>query len=164
MIDRKHALSTGLLQAHATLDAVLDQLTPSQWESPIQEADARWTTRQLLSHLCDAARGQAGQITRIVAGEETVPPDFDLNRWNKRTVEKANDRSVAELRQTLADNHALVAKTLAAVSDADLDKVGRHSSLNMMIVETIFRLIGTHEIVHAKDIAQVFGLPFAEPV
>jgi|SRR5579859_651550 len=160
MIDRKQAILDGLENARAKLNNVLDRLTPEQWEKPVQEGDAHWTARQILSHLYDAERGMIGQVIRIANGEEPIPPDFDLNRWNKRATEKLQDKTVAELRQSLVETRARLKEELAKLSDAQLDRIGRHSSLRMMSVEQILREIGVHELEHGKNIAAAFGWSF----
>lgn len=157
--DRTQALLTDLERQRAVLLSVLKRLSEEQWDIPVQEGDARWTARQMLAHLYDAERGMTGQATRIAAGEEPIPPDFDLSRWNKRTVEKLNEKTPAELLQGLNETRARLKEALARLTDADLDKVGRHSSLRMMSVEAIFREIGIHEIIHATAIADAFHWP-----
>ncbi len=159
MSDRTQEILIELEQQRSILLNVLRRLTPEQWEMPVQDGDSHWTARQMLAHLSDAERGMIGQATRIAAGDEPIPPDFDLSRWNKRAVEKLNEKSSAELLQSLTDSRARLKEALTKLTDADLDKVGRHSSLQMMTVEAIFRLIGTHEVDHATNIASALKLP-----
>ncbi|MHB8625322.1 MAG: DinB family protein [Aggregatilineales bacterium] len=159
MSDRTQEMLTELERQRAALLGVLRRLTPAQWETPVQDGDSHWTARQMVAHLSDAERGMVGQATRIAAGEEPIPPDFDLSRWNKRAVEKLNEKSSAELLQSLTESRVRLKEALAKLTDADLDKVGRHSSLQMMTVEAIFRLIGTHEFNHATIIASALKLP-----
>ena len=159
LTERSQAILTELERQRAALLSVLNRLSPEQWEIAVQEGDAHWTARQMLSHLYDAERGMTGQAMRIAAGEEPIPPDFDLNRWNKRSVEKLNEKTPAELLQSLTETRARLKDTLAKMTDADLDKVGRHSTLRMMSVEAILREIGIHEIIHAKAIAEAFHWP-----
>ncbi len=155
---RKTAIVNLLDQTRQQLKAVLDRLQPGDWETPVQEADQKWTVRQIVSHLVDAQRGMTVQITRINAGEATVPPDFDLNRWNKRSVEKAADKQPPELLTALDEGRTALKQVLDGLSDSDLDKRGRHSSLQIMSIEEIARLIGTHEADHTKIIADRLGL------
>lgn len=161
MSNRKQALLTHLTETRATLNHVLDQLTEAQWETPIQEGDERWTAHHMLAHLFDAERGMVNQATRIAAGETPIPPDFDLNRWNRRAVQKLQDQTVADLRARLLETRAVAQQALETLPDAALDSVGRHSSLQMMSVEVMFRLIGDHERAHAALIAEAFQLPLS---
>ncbi len=158
MSDRKTNILTGLDQTRHTLTVVLDHLRPEDWEQPVQDEDQCWTARQMVVHLVDSQKGMTTQIRRIHAGEETVPPDFDLNRWNRRAVEKAADRTPEELRAALGSDRAALKQVLGGLSDADLDKQGRHSSLKIMSIEEIAVLIGTHERDHAQVIARRFAL------
>src|SRR5260221_12389545 len=103
MADRKTEVLNTLVAGRQKLNAVLDQLQPDDWEKPIQEADQQWTVRQIVAHLVDAQKGMAGQIAKINAGTEAIPPDFDLSRWNKRAVEKSSDKTQQELLAALAE-------------------------------------------------------------
>jgi len=154
MSNRKAAIVDVLDQTRQQLKALLDRLQPGDWETPIQEEDQRWTVRQIISHLAEAQRGMTAQITRINAGEDTVPPDFDLNRWNKRVVEKAADKQPPELIAALDEGRNALKQVLDGLNDSDLDKRGRHGSLQIMSIEEIARLIGTHEADHTRIIVE----------
>jgi len=157
MSNRKADILSLLDQTRQQLKAVLDRLQPGDWETQIQDEDQQWTVRQVVSHLVDAQRGMTSQVTRINAGQEAVPPDFDLNRWNKRAVEKAADKTPPELLIMLEEGRAALKQVLDTLSDTDLDKRGRHSSLKIMSIEEIIRLIGTHEADHARIMAEKLG-------
>ncbi len=157
MSDRKSAILDLLDQTRQTLKGVLDHVVPDDWEKTVQEEDQKWTVRQILAHLVDAQKGMTGQIARINAGEEPIPPDFDLNRWNKRAVEKSAERTPQELLVALDEGRVTLKRTLDAMSDSDFDKKGRHSSLQIMSLEEIARQIGTHESDHARIVAQRLG-------
>jgi hypothetical protein len=157
MSDRKTAILGDLDQTRQSLIQVLDSMAPDDWEKTIQEADQHWTVRQIVAHLVDAQRGMTGQISKINAGEEPIPPDFDLSRWNKRAVEKSADKSSQELLKALEDGRVALKQAVETLTDADLDKQGRHSSLEIMSLEQIARLIGAHEAEHAAMIAQKLG-------
>jgi len=161
MSDRKQKILAHLSENRAVLNAVLDQLTPEQWETSIQDGDEHWTPHNLLAHLFDAERGMVGQATRIAAGETPIPPDFDLDRWNRRAVKKMSDQTVADLRRSLAETRAAAVQAIEALPEAGLDVIGRHSSLQMLSVEAIFRLIGSHEHDHTAIIAAAFKLPIS---
>jgi uncharacterized damage-inducible protein DinB len=145
-------------QTRHTLRSVLDHLQIDDWEKTIQDEDQKWTVRQIVSHLFDAQRGMTGQISKISVGEEVIPPDFDLNRWNRRAVEKQADKTPQELVAGLEDGRTALKQVLNGLTDEQLDKRGRHSSLQIMSVEEIIRQIATHEADHARIIAEKLGL------
>lgn len=155
MPDRKTEIIRRLDDSRAYLHSVIADLTAEQWDTPVQQTDARWTARQMLGHLREAERGMTGQITRIAAGQESVPTDFDLNRWNKRQVEKLADKPAAEIAHELDDVRTNLKTVIAELSEADLDKRGRHGSLAIMSIEEILLLIADHETAHAQEIAAI---------
>ena len=118
-----------------------DHLQIGDWEKTIQDEDQQWTVRQIVSHLVDAQRGMTGQISKISAGEDIIPADFDLNRWNRRAVEKQADKTPQDLIASLEDGRTALKQVVNGLSDDQLDKRGRHSSLQIMSVEEIIRLI-----------------------
>src|SRR5437763_6180620 len=145
-------------QTRHTLRSVLDHLQIDDWAKTIQDEDQQWTVRQIVSHLVDAQRGMTGQISKISMGEDVIPPDFDLNRWNRRAVEKQADKTPQDLIAALEDGRIALKQVVNGLTDDQLHKRGRHSSLTIMSVEEIVRLIGTHEAAHARIIADQLGL------
>lgn len=153
-MSRQESVLKQLDESYAYLTDHLGRLTPADWERPIQDADQQWTARQILVHLVDSQKGMTGQMLRINQGEEAIPVDFDLNRWNKRTVEKNAERTVADLMAQLESDFAKLKTFVSSLSDADFDKRGRHSSLEIMSLEQISRLIASHEMEHVQLIVE----------
>ncbi len=158
MSARKQTILDTLAHGRQMLTSVIDQLQPDDWESPVQDADQKWTVRQIVTHVADAQKGMTGQITTINGGQEAIPADFDLDRWNRRAVEKGADKTPSELLLALEEGRIKLLQFLDTLTDADFDKQGRHSSLRIMTIEQILTLIGTHEIEHAQIIADSLGL------
>jgi hypothetical protein len=156
-MSRSTAIIQHLNDSRTALRAVLDRLSSAAWEMPVQEEGEHWTARQIVSHLVDAQRGMLGQMTKINDGVEAIPPDFDLSRWNIRAVGKMAERTPDDLLAQLNDDHIKLTAFLSSLTDADLDKRGRHSSLQIMSIEEIARLIGDHEREHAQAIAAKVG-------
>jgi uncharacterized damage-inducible protein DinB len=157
MPDRTTDILNALDRNRREVRQILDRLQPDDWEKTIQEDDQHWTVRQIVSHMVSAQKGMLGQIMRINAGEETVPPDFDLNRWNQRSVQKSADKTPQELLAALDEDREALKQTLRGLQDSDFEKRGRHGSLRIMSIEEIARLIGTHEVEHARTIAEKLG-------
>jgi uncharacterized damage-inducible protein DinB len=157
MSDRKAEIYALLDNSRHNLRKLLDGLQSADWEKQVQEGDNFWTVRQMVSHLADAQRGMTGQISNISVDKDVIPADFDLDRWNKRAVEKFAEKTPEELLVMLEEGQVNLKQVLAGLSDEQLDKRGRHSSLEIMSVEEIARLIGTHEAEHTKIIADSLG-------
>jgi hypothetical protein len=87
-----------------------------------------------------------------------VPDDFDLNRFNRRSVQKQAEASEADLLSLLEHDYAKVLSTLETVPEADLDKMGRHARGDTLTVEQFFHRVTEHRRQHAEQVAQALGL------
>ncbi len=155
MTSRIDTVRQTILADHAASMTIFNGLTAEQWSTPVpSDEGAQWTARDVLAHLAVSEGGQLGQIARCIAGEVTVPDDFDLARFNRRSVQKQAEKTVADLLKDIADAHAKVLGTLDAVSEADLDKTGRHARGDVISVETFFTRITEHRRRHAQQIRQ----------
>ncbi len=94
----------------------------------------------------------AATIENIRSGGSGVPEDFDLARWNSRTVSKMTDFSPDELSQQLARNRQRLFDLIDDLSDEDMSIRGRHASLRVMSIKEILELIANHERGHTQDI------------
>ncbi len=159
MIDRKSQLRETILADHEASLAILGRLTPDQWSMPVpSEEGAEWKARDVLAHLATSEGGQLGQVSRLLAGKETVPDDFDLTRYNRRSVEKKAAQSVPDLLAAIEQDHLEVLKALDTFGEADLDKTGRHARGDTITVERFFRRITSHRRRHAEELAAALGL------
>lgn len=138
--------------------SLLRGLRAQQWDSPVpSDEGAQWKARDVLAHLAVSEGGQLGQITRCLAGEVTVPDDFDLTRFNRRSVQKQAEKSVAQLLEEIETQHAKVLEALDGVAEADLDKWGRHARGDVITVEQFFIRITEHRRQHAEAIMQALA-------
>lgn len=154
--ERKTELINNLDRSRQALNTLLSKLTPADWETQIHD-DEKWTVRQIVSHLVDSQRGMIGQMKRIVVGEETVPADFDVNRWNKRSVQKMADKTPEELVKSLNEDHEALKHFIRELDEADFEKRGRHANLSILTVEQFARIVASHEADHTQSIAQKLG-------
>lgn len=158
MSERIEKIKEHLASTRHYLSQVFDQVG-DRWETPLYHDGAQWTIRQLAIHLSLADKGMGRQIMGIAEGGEGAPADFDLERYNKTSVEKRADKTIEEVRQDLAANRAELLAWLDSVKDESvLEKIGRHGSLAMLSIAQFLQLIADHEATHAKDIAQVLNI------
>lgn len=151
MPSRIDAIRQTIATDHAASMAILNDLTEAQWQIPVpSDEGAEWRARDVLAHLAASEGGQLGQITRCLAGQVTVPDDFDLNRFNRGSVRKQADKFTADLLQEIEKMHAQVLATLDTLAEADLDKTGRHARGDTLTVEQFFRRITEHRREHAE--------------
>lgn len=152
-MSRKDSIRNTMQSNNAASLAILKSLTAEQWQSPVpSESDAPWVAKDVLIHLALSEGGHVGQITRVATGEDGVPADFDLNRYNRRSVQKNAEKSVAELLKDLEDNFGKLVAKLDEVSEADLDKQGRHARGDVLTVEGFFLRCSEHRLEHAQEL------------
>lgn len=151
---KKDYLRQQLAQSRLQLRTLLNGLSPAQWQLPVYGEGEGWTVRDVVTHLVDAEYGMTAQIERIRQGVPTIPEDFDLDRWNKRTVAKMADKTPQELLQSLAQNRAKLLEMLDSIRDDEWEKQGRHPSLRILTIEQYIQTIAGHEAKHAADIGQ----------
>ena len=137
--------------------ATLDDLKLEQWEQTVYTEDANWTVKDLFGHLMDSERSMTRLVELIKEGGEGVPPDFDLNRWNARTIRKTTDLTTDEIRTQMIANRGRLLEMLYDMPDEDWKKKGRHGSLQVVSVEEILNQIADHENDHLRDILHVIG-------
>lgn len=114
---------------------------------------AEWSIRQLAIHLALADIGHNRMIKHYAEGKEFIPADYDLDRYNKRSVEKQEEMTLVQARESLAQSRAELLEWLDGVEDDSvLDKTGRHATMKIMTLSEIMDIMAGHEESHADDI------------
>ena len=152
--ERKHLIHDHLNHTREEVLAVVGQLHPEDWDKVVQSDEGGWTVKQLMLHLSTAEPGQIRTGQAIVAGQPTVPDDFDLDRYNKRQIEKNQTKLPPEILFSLAESRQKLLAFLEQVSAEDLDKRGKHGRGDVISVEQLFYRIGEHEAEHALQMQQ----------
>ncbi|RMG88307.1 MAG: DinB family protein [Chloroflexi bacterium] len=158
MNSRIVALKEKLIAAREALNQALDGVG-DRWDTQIYSDGAQWTARELLIHLMVAHTGQVGVMQRILAGEEGVPENFDLERYNRSSVQKRIETTPEEARAVLNQSHEDLLAWLDTLTDEQLDIKGRHASGQVLSIEQFLRFgFAKHERDHAADIARTLGI------
>lgn len=157
MASRTQELKAALADSRQYLNHVLDQVG-DRWDTPVYSDGAAWTVRQLAIHLMISDKGQTSTVMGIARGENPVPADFDLERYNRRSVEKRADASIDDVRASLGASFAEREHWLDTLDDAALDREGRHGSGRILSVAQILQVMADHERDHANDIAKVLNI------
>lgn len=153
MSERKAALRAHLQMRHDETWPLLQGLTAEDMQVTVyREGDQTWTVKDLLGHLEDGERGNLGQVQRLIAGEQTVPEDFDLDRWNRSAVRKRADRDPSELLDSIQEHFHKALEFVDGLTEEDLDRQGLHSSLATLTAEGFLRRMVDHRAEHVADI------------
>lgn len=156
---RKERITAQLAATRAELLSVARDLDRETWTQPVYaHGDERdWSAMDLLRHLVWAEGGMLRLMQQIRAGEEGVPEDFDLDRYNASGVKKLKDEMPAELMQRLDDNRQQLLAFVDSLAADDWEKQGRHGSLQIMTIAEILDLIAAHEAGHLADLRHVIS-------
>lgn len=161
MSERTEALKQELASARVYLNRVFDQVG-DRWNTQVYSDGAAWRAGQLAVHLAIADKGQTNTVIGIAEGREIIPADFDLERYNRRSVEKRADMTIDEARADMASAREQLNTWLDTADDAALAKQGRHGSGRILSIEQILQVMADHERDHANDIARVLGIDVAQ--
>lgn len=164
MSNRKRDIETYMRTANSeTLPVLIGIPEDSLGTLVYGEGEGPWSIRDVVSHLADAEAGLLGQVRRLLAGEETVPAHFDLDRWNRSAVRRKRERTYHQLLDDIRSAFAESLATLAATDDEDLDRTGRHPSGETLTAEGYFRRMADHRRQHVADIRSALTGPDAPP-
>src|SRR5437016_1717458 len=98
-------------------------LSKQDWDLKTGTAD-HWSIRDTVGHLATGETGNLYIAKTIAAGGDPARPDFDLDRWNRRNIEKAAGRGEDELLSDLARERAATLTFLAGLPEESLDRTG----------------------------------------
>lgn len=141
---------SGMLELAATM-------TAEDWDKLAYSEGSEWRVIDILRHVVDSEKGMTALIVQLKAGGDGVPPDFDLNRWNQRSVTKMQEKSAADLLSDMEVNRANLLTVIDGLDEDDWSRQGRHASLKIMTIEEVCNLIADHERAHTEAIALVVG-------
>jgi hypothetical protein len=152
--EKKETIKEKLTAVRAETVRVLSGMTEEQWHAPVySDEGAAWRAIDVVRHVVDSERGMTAQMAQFQAGGEGVPPDFDLERWNRRVVAKQQNKGPADLLADMAANRQALFAFIDTLADEDWSKQGRHASLHILSIEQVCHLIADHERNHIGELA-----------
>lgn len=150
--EKKESIKTKLVSTREDLLETITNIPENSLNVKVSSHDGAWSVVEVIRHLVSAEYGQTRLIEEITEGNEGVPSDFDLNRYNKRQISKLNDTSISDLINKFNQNRTHLITVLDKLTGEDFGKQGRHASLHMLTIEQIFHVIADHEKGHLDKI------------
>jgi uncharacterized protein (TIGR03083 family) len=132
-------------------------LTDEQWKSEIYTEGSTWTIRSILSHLMTAERAFVKLFEDVRGGGQGVSEGFVIDRYNARQQEKTREMSPAELLQAYRDVRAQMVAWVSRLSDAELERQGRHPFLGITTLREMIKMVYVHNQMHYRDIKRVLN-------
>ncbi len=127
-------------------------LQPEQWQVEIYADGALWTVRNVLAHFVTAERGFLALFQSVWTGGEGAAEDFSIDRYNAAQQEKTRHLSPAELLAQFRDVRADLTAWVAALTEADLLKEGRHPFLGQTTLAEMIKMVYLHNHIHLRDL------------
>jgi uncharacterized protein (TIGR03083 family) len=149
------AMGTALTAARDVLLSAASELTPPIWARP--SPNDGWSALDTLAHLVAAEEGMCARVGRALAGDGALPADFDLDRWNRRQVEKRRGLDPEELMAGFAAARAATLRLLDSLSDDQLALAVEHPANRQATVGWVFERIAQHQLAHTDDIRRALG-------
>ena len=151
-----------LSRTPATLDALLRGL-PDGWIRA-NEGGETWSPFDVLGHLIHGERTDWLVRTRIVLEHGEARPFDKFDRFAQ--FAESNGRTLPSLLDEFAALRAENLRELAAlqITDADLDRRGRHPELGVVTLRQLLATWVPHDLDHVMQIARVLASQYSDEV
>ncbi|MCA9900594.1 MAG: DinB family protein [Anaerolineales bacterium] len=157
MTVNKSEITAKLYDSRQQLMTFFEGLDDAAWATAVYDENTTWTITDILRHLVDSERGMTGMMAQWQQGNDPIPPDFDLARWNSRAIQKTAEKSPQELLHNMQENRASLLGFINTLQDEDWSKQGRHGSLRIMSIEEVCHLIANHEMDHLRVMQELLA-------
>jgi hypothetical protein len=131
--------------------AIFTGLTDDQWQAQVYTEGETWTLRNMLSHFVTSERGLLKLFERIRQGGAGASEDFSIDRYNAAMQARTRELTPQEL---LDQYQAIRAESVAwtsCLSEADLEKQGRHPFLGITTIREMIKMLYIHNLTHYRD-------------
>jgi hypothetical protein len=153
MNDEILKIKSKLQASRAKLLATVDGLDANAWEW--RPADGRWSVRLILAHVGSAQWSHLEVAQRLVAGQPTAIPGFDLDEWNNARVAEREDWLVNQVLADLESAQQATLGFLETIDDQALVITGSHPALGEVTVAQVIRIIPIHDNLHRRDLLKL---------
>ncbi|MCC6191110.1 MAG: DinB family protein [Anaerolineales bacterium] len=146
-------------QKTAALFRGLDEAAFSQ---QVYTTGPNWCVRDVLAHLVSAEQTFTFYGQDILAGGQGAPEGFVIDEYNAAQVGGLRDAAPASLIGQFEAARAATLDMVGGMSEADLDRLGRHPWFGQVPVENMCKLIYRHTMLHERDVRR--ALETGQPV
>jgi hypothetical protein len=152
MMDRRKEIAGMLGSAADDTVRLFASLSPQELQAPVYTDEVRWNARQVLAHLVTIEKSMHRLFRDMLAGGPGSPEDFDVTRFNRTQPRKLDALSIEDLIGRFRSVRKETIAIVEAMSDADLDREGRHVFLGHGRLEGFIRWAYEHARLHEDDV------------
>lgn len=135
--------------------AIFSGLTDEQWQAEVYTEGTTWTIRNVLSHFVTSERGLVKLFEQIRQGGAGSSEDFSIDRYNASMQARMKNSTPQELLEQYKSVRADSIAWTSSLSEADLEKQGRHPFLGMTTIREMIKMLYLHNQLHYRDIKRV---------
>jgi hypothetical protein len=150
-----HELAEKLKSEGERFVSVFAGLTDDQWQKDLYTEGATWTVRNVLAHFVTSERGLLKLFESIRQGEAGAPQDFSIDRYNAAMQARTEKLTPQELLEQYKAIRADAVAWTSGLSEADLDKQGRHPFLGLTTIREMVKMLYIHNLTHYRDMKKV---------
>ncbi|HLD93874.1 MAG TPA: DinB family protein [Anaerolineales bacterium] len=136
-----------------------ESLAPEQWDTPVYSEGPGWRVQNLLAHFTEVEGSISELIRSIVGGGSGVSEDFDIDRWNAKHTGEISQQDKDWLLAEFVRRRRTTVEMVTTLTDADLEKRGRHPALGITEVKNMVKLMYIHILGHQRDIKRALKKP-----
>jgi hypothetical protein len=115
--------------------------------------------QNLLAHFTEVEGSISELIRSIVGGGSGVSEDFDIDRWNAKHTGEISQQDKDWLLAEFVRRRRTTVEMVTTLTDADLEKRGRHPALGITEVKNMVKLMYIHILGHQRDIKRALKKP-----
>lgn len=156
MADTPEFLAERLSEEGEKVSRFFNELSPEQWNIRVYPEDG-WTVHQILAHFDVTETNMAWLIKDVLNGGGGAPEDFDLDEFNKRTVASWEGLPAEDLLNRFQTHRQRTIELVKSMSEADLQKIGRHPFFGVAPMLDVIKLIYRHNQIHIREIRRALS-------
>jgi uncharacterized damage-inducible protein DinB len=134
------------------------QFNTAQQNSQIYLEPGGWRTSDILAHLAVSEQSFLRLFQGILAGEGGVSEDFDIDRYNAKSLQAVQNITWAERMAQFTQARNAIITFCQRLTQEDLLKEGRHPFLGVVALEKMLKMVYRHAMLHEADISKALGL------
>jgi uncharacterized damage-inducible protein DinB len=131
--------------------SIFANLRDDQWQTEVYTEGATWTIRNVLSHFVTSERGLIKLFENIRQGGAGASEDFSIDRYNAAMQARTQELTPRELLEQYKAIRAEAVAWTANLSEADLEKQGRHPFLGITTIREMIKMLYVHNLTHYRD-------------
>jgi len=121
------------------------------WQAAVYDGPPRWTARDLAAHFYSAEVGLLAMARDVAGGGQGAPEGFDFDNFNAQEQKRLAGLTPTKVLESLTRARRDTIEFARALTEEQLDLVGRHPALGMVSLEVMLTAIYGHQLMHMRE-------------